>query len=393
MHTIFGCIYSYLDKRRKANEFMNTVLYIAAIVISMIVGFIVIPQILSLCKKKGLYDLPDERKVHSNAIPRLGGVSFVPALVVSVGCLISVLNPLAQGFRFDIWVVLLLCGLMIMYLIGLADDLVGVSAHGKFLVQILCGMAFPLSGLVINNLYGFCGIYELSTWISWPLTVFVAVFTMNAVNLIDGIDGLAGCISLLAAIIFGFLFIHADLPVYALCSFALVGALLAFLRFNLGGDASKNTKIFMGDTGSLTLGYILTFFCIRYAMDDTEVMPYRENALLTVFTIMAVPAMDVLRIVLLRLRTHAPLFKPDKNHIHHKFMHAGCSPMSALGAIMGVSLGFCIMNFCLMRIVPSSILILLDVVCWVVLHLMLDYRIQKATGVPFFFWGEGKKKK
>lgn len=393
MHTIFGCIYSYLDKRRKANEFMNTVLYIAAIVISMIVGFIVIPQILSLCKKKGLYDLPDERKVHSNAIPRLGGVSFVPALVVSVGCLISVLNPLAQGFRFDIWVVLLLCGLMIMYLIGLADDLVGVSAHGKFLVQILCGMAFPLSGLMINNLYGFCGIYELSTWISWPLTVFVAVFTMNAVNLIDGIDGLAGCISLLAAIIFGFLFIHADLPVYALCSFALVGALLAFLRFNLGGDASKNTKIFMGDTGSLTLGYILTFFCIRYAMDDTEVMPYRENALLTVFTIMAVPAMDVLRIVLLRLRTHAPLFKPDKNHIHHKFMHAGCSPMSALGAIMGVSLGFCIMNFCLMKIVPSSILILLDVVCWVVLHLMLDYRIQKATGVPFFFWGEGKKKK
>lgn len=372
---------------------MNTVLYIAAIVISVVVGIIVIPQILRLCKKKGLYDLPDERKVHSNAIPRLGGVSFVPALVVSVGCLIGIMNPLAQGFHFDTWVVLLLCGLMIMYLIGLADDLIGVSAQGKFLVQILCGMAFPLSGLMINNLYGFCGIYELSAWISWPLTVFVAVFTMNAVNLIDGIDGLAGCISLLAAVIFGFLFIHADLPVYALCSFALVGALLAFLRFNLGGDASKNTKIFMGDTGSLTLGYILTFFCIRYAMDDTEVMPYRENALLTAFTIMAVPAMDVLRIVLLRLRTHAPLFKPDKNHIHHKFMRAGCSPASALSLIMFIALAFCIMNFGLMKVAPSSIVVLADVVCWVILHLILDYKIQKVTGVPFCFLGDNKKKK
>lgn len=371
---------------------MNTVLYIAAIVISTVVGFVVIPQILRLCKKKGLYDLPDERKVHSNAIPRLGGVSFVPALVISVGCLINVMNPLAQGFCFDSWVVLLLCGLMIMYLIGLADDLVGISAYAKFLVQILCGLAFPLSGLMINNLYGFCGIHEFSVWISWPLTVFVAVFTMNAVNLIDGIDGLAGCISLLAAVIFGFLFIHADLPVYALCSFALVGALLAFLRFNLGGDASKNTKIFMGDTGSLTLGYILTFFCIRYAMDDAEVMPYRENALLTVFTIMAVPAMDVLRIVLLRLRTHAPLFMPDKNHIHHKFMRAGCSPTLALVLIMFISMSFCGMNFALMKIVPSGIVVLADIFCWVILHLVLDYRIQKTTGVPFCFFGDRKKK-
>jgi UDP-N-acetylmuramyl pentapeptide phosphotransferase/UDP-N-acetylglucosamine-1-phosphate transferase len=367
---------------------LNVLLYIAAIVISMIVGLVVIPQVLRLCKKRGLYDLPNERKVHSNAVPRLGGVSFVPALVISVGCLIGLMNPLAQGFRFDTWVVLLLCGLMIMYLIGLADDLVGISAQGKFLVQILCGIAFPLSGLVINNLYGFCGIYELSAWISWPLTVFIAVFTMNAVNLIDGIDGLAGCISLLAALIFGFLFIHTNLPVYALCSFALVGALLAFLRFNLGGNPSKNTKIFMGDTGSLTLGYVLTFFCIRYAMDDKEVMPYRENALLVAFSILAVPAMDVLRVVLLRLRTHVPLFKPDKNHIHHKFMRAGCSPKFALLYIMSIALGFCVLNFCLMRIMPSSLVVLIDVICWVILHLYLDYKIQKTTGQSNSFFGK-----
>lgn len=371
---------------------LNTLLYIAAIVVSGVVGLILIPQILRLCKKRGLYDLPDERKVHSNAIPRLGGISFVPALFVSVGCLVGFMRPLEQGMHFDTWIVLLLCGLIVMYLIGLADDLVSVSAGAKFLVQIICGIAFPLSGLLINNLYGFCGIYELNPWVSWPLTVFVAVFTMNAINLIDGIDGLAGCISLLAAVIFGFLFVNAELPVYALCSFALAGSLLAFLRFNLYGDTSKNTKIFMGDTGSLTLGYILTFFCIRYAMDDSSLLPYRENALLTVFTIMAVPAMDVLRIVLLRLRMRVPLFKPDKNHIHHKFMHAGCSPSVSLWVILGIAIGFCILNFFLMGVVSSGWVVCVDVVCWVLMHLFLDYRIEKVTGKPWSFFGcKGKE--
>lgn len=369
---------------------LNTVLYIAAIVVSSAVGFILIPQILRLCKKKGLYDLPDERKVHSNAIPRLGGISFVPALFVAVGCLVGFMRPFEQGMRFDTWIVLLLCGLMVMYLIGLADDLVSVSARAKFLVQIVCGIAFPLSGLLINNLYGFCGIYELAPWASWPLTVFVAVFTMNAVNLIDGIDGLAGCISLLAAVIFGLLFANAGLPVYALCSFALAGSLLAFLRFNLYGETSTNTKIFMGDTGSLTLGYVLTFFCIRYAMDDSAVMPYREDALLVAFTIMSVPAMDVLRIVLLRLRTRCPLFKPDKNHIHHKFMRAGCSPGTSLLLILGIAVGFCLINFGLMDLVSSGWVVAVDVVCWVALHLFLDYRIQKVTGEPWHFWGKRK---
>ncbi|MBQ8607440.1 MAG: undecaprenyl/decaprenyl-phosphate alpha-N-acetylglucosaminyl 1-phosphate transferase, partial [Bacteroidaceae bacterium] len=200
-------------------------------------------------------------------------------------------------------------------------------------------------------------------------------------------DGLAGCISLLAAVIFGFLFVNAELPVYALCSFALAGSLLAFLRFNLYGDTSKNTKIFMGDTGSLTLGYILTFFCIRYAMDDSSLLPYRENALLTVFTIMAVPAMDVLRIVLLRLRMRVPLFKPDKNHIHHKFMHAGCSPSVSLWVILGIAIGFCILNFFLMGVVSSGWVICVDVVCWVLMHLFLDYRIEKVTGKPWSFFG------
>lgn len=366
---------------------LNTVLYIAAAVVSGGVGLALIPQILRLCKRKGLYDLPDERKVHSNAIPRLGGISFVPALFVSVGCLVGFMNPLEQGMRFDTWIVLLLCGLMVMYLIGLADDLVSVSARAKFLVQIICGIAFPLSGLLINNLYGFCGIYELAPWVSWPLTVFVAVFTMNAVNLIDGIDGLAGCISLLAAVIFGLLFANAGLSVYALCSFALAGSLLAFLRFNLYGETSTNTKIFMGDTGSLTLGYVLTFFCIRYAMDDSTVMPYREDALLIAFTIMAVPAMDVLRIVLLRLRTRCPLFKPDKNHIHHKFMRAGCSASTSLALILGIAVGFCLINFGLMNLVSAGWVVTVDVVCWVALHLFLDYRIQKVTGEPWRFWG------
>ena len=109
-------------------------------------------------------------------------------------------------------------------------------------------------------------------------------------------------------------------------------------------------------------------------------------ALLTAFTIMAVPALDVLRIVLLRLRTHAPLFRPDKNHIHHKFMRAGCSPLMTLGAIMSVSISFCVLNYYLMKMIPSGMVLLIDIVCWVILHLILDYKIQKVSGIPFKFF-------
>lgn len=365
---------------------LNTVIYICAVAISAIVGLGLIPQILRLCKRKGLYDLPDERKVHSNAIPRLGGVSFVPALFVSIGCLIGFMDLSSSGFVFDKWIIFFLCGLVIMYLVGLADDLVSVPAVHKFMVQIICGIVFPLSGLLINNLYGFCGIYELPTWFSWPLTVFVAVFTMNAVNLIDGIDGLAGSLSLVASIILGFLFVREGFPVYALFAFALVGALLAFLRFNVWGRSDKNTKIFMGDTGSLTLGYILSFFCIRYAMNDSALMPYREHALLTTFTVLAVPALDVLRIVFLRLRTNKPLFKPDKNHIHHKFMQVGCSPRGSLLIILFIAVFFCILNFGLAGVINSSWIIFIDVTCWVSLHLYLDHKIGKMEGcsrMPF----------
>lgn len=365
---------------------LNYLLYLAAIAISGTVGLLLIPQILHLCRRKGLYDLPDERKVHSNAIPRLGGVAFVPALFISIGCLVWALNFEEQTLPYESWFVLLLCGLVIMYLVGLADDLVSVSAKAKFLVQILCGIAFPLSGLLINNLYGFCGIYQLSPWVSWPLTVFVSVFTMNAVNLIDGIDGLAGCLSLLATTILGFLFIHAGLPLYALFAFALAGALVAFLKFNLWGKAEKNTKIFMGDTGSLTLGYILSFFCIRYAMDDPGIMPYRENALLVAFTILAVPALDVLRIVWLRFRLRQPLFKPDKNHIHHKFIHAGCTPRKALLLIMCIAVFFCVANFLLMNQLPSGLVVCIDVLLWIALHLYLDRRIEKVTGEHLGFF-------
>lgn len=366
---------------------LNVVLYLAAIVISGAVGLVLIPQILRLCKRKGLYDLPNERKIHSNAIPRLGGISFVPALFASIGCLIGFLDLESLNFQYEGWAFLFLCGLVIIYLIGLADDLVCVSAGIKFMVQIICGIAFPLSGLLINNLYGLCGIYELPVWCSWPLTVFVAVFTMNAVNLIDGIDGLAGCLSALATLLLGFLFIQAELPIYALFAFALLGALLAFLRFNLWGKTEKNTKIFMGDTGSLTLGYVLSFFCIRYAMNDETIMPYHSNALLTVFTILAVPALDVLRIVFLRLRMQRPLFKPDKNHIHHKFIHAGWSPRGALYMILSIAVFFCLLNFSLMSLLSSNLIICIDLLCWIVLHLYLDRRIERVTGETWKFFG------
>ena len=307
---------------------------------SIVCGFIFIPLILNFCEKKGLYDLPNERKVHKNAIPRLGGISFMPSMLVAfVAALLMSDNYTGERqVTMSLWSCFFLVSLLLIYGVGIIDDLTGLGAKTKFTVQIMAACLMPLSGLYINNLYGFCGINEIPAWVGMPLTVFIIVFIDNAINLIDGIDGLAGGLSFLALGGFLLCFVREGLFTYSILIAGLMGVLVPYLYFNVLGSVEKKQKIFMGDSGSLTLGFILGFLFIKFAMDNPNVMPFRKDSLLLSFTMLIVPMIDVVRVVIARTLHRRPLFQADKNHIHHKLMRAGMTQHQALVTILLLAL-------------------------------------------------------
>jgi UDP-N-acetylmuramyl pentapeptide phosphotransferase/UDP-N-acetylglucosamine-1-phosphate transferase len=330
---------------------------------------------LLIATRKRLYDLPNARKIHTKAIPRLGGVSFYPTILFSF-CYVFTLHILfdyqVEGMLSAYLIpecLLLVCGMTFLYFTGIADDLIGVHYRQKFLVQIVCASFLPLSGLWINHFYGLFGLGEISLWVGIPLTLFIVVFIINAINLIDGIDGLASGLSSVCLLIMGILFLHKGLWVYSMITFATFGVLVPFFYYNVFGSAEKTKKIFMGDTGSLTLGYIISFLVIKYSMYNPDVSTYTENALLIAFSTLFVPMFDVIRVILFRIRTRKNLFRPDKNHIHHKLLAIGISAKQVMIYLTIMATVFSVANILLVPYVNNTVLVICDVVIWTSMNL------------------------
>lgn len=344
---------------------------IIGVITSMLLTFLILPRILVVAYRKRLFDLPDARKVHNQKIPRLGGISFAPSIVFALSFTTGLRYLFGYEVRQDLLGSIIpefyffICGLTLLYLTGVKDDLVGLRYRSKFLVQLIAACLIPLSGLWINNLYGIIGIHELSPWIGIPLTVLVIVFICNAMNLIDGIDGLASGLSSVSLIILGSLFLFNGMWGYALLAFTTLGVLIPFFYYNFFGKAECCKKIFMGDTGSLTLGYILSFLIIRFSAFDPSFLPYTRGAIIISFSTLLIPLFDVFRVMLIRLRTHKCLFQGDRNHIHHKFLSMGFTQHQTLVILLLIACLFSAINIVLVPVVDSNLLIVIDVVLWV----------------------------
>jgi UDP-N-acetylmuramyl pentapeptide phosphotransferase/UDP-N-acetylglucosamine-1-phosphate transferase len=336
-----------------------------------------------LSYKKKLFDEPGERKVHTRAVPRLGGVSFFPTILFSISFVLGLRYKLGSVIpgsiaeHFVLEGLFIACGLTLLYIVGIADDLMGVRYRKKFVVQIICASFFPLAGLYINNLYGLLGIHELPGYLACPLTVLVVVFVTNAINLIDGIDGLASGLSGVSLVILGALFYHHKLWVYSMTAFVTFGVLLPFFYFNVFGSINRRRKIFMGDTGSLTLGYIISFLVIKYSMSNPHMMPYQHGAIVIAFSTLIIPMFDVVRVVFIRARLGKGLFTADKNHIHHKFLAMGFSHRTTLVAIFSMSVCFTLLNSLLVQFLNSAVILLIDALFWIGLHLYFNQVIRK----------------
>ncbi len=304
------------------------------------------PFLLRFCRYKGLFDMPGGRKVHSNAIPRLGGILFLPVMIVGVALSLLTYSHESEGlYIIKASTIMLAVGTFLIYIIGSIDDLIGMKANHKFIIQLIAALLMPLCGLYINNFYGLFGLNELPLWFSYPFTVFVILLIVNAINLIDGIDGLASglCICILAVYICLYLKMDRTL-IYSVGGASLLGSLIAFFCFNVWGKANKGTKTFMGDSGSLFLGYTIAFLSIKYAMDNPLVLPYRKNGLLVPLTLLFIPIFDLARVAIARLYHKKGMFEPDKTHIHHVIMAAGFNMRCTLCIILGLFTTFCLIN-------------------------------------------------
>ncbi len=357
----------------------------AAFVLCVVITGFLIPQILLISFRCKLFDVPDERKIHKGVVPRLGGIAFMPSIFLSLAFLYGInslfgeenllpmLSPNMLQMSFGI------CATLILYLVGVADDLVGVRYRAKFVVQIFCALLIISSGLWINDFHGALWLHCVPCWLGMPLTMLYIVFLINAINLIDGIDGLASGLCSIAMIVYGCtLFLVGDY-LYSALAFATLGVLVPFYCFNVFGNAAKFHKIFMGDTGTLTIGTIISILSLRLLNTSCEniyTSTISANMLIVVASPLLIPCFDVVRVYLGRVRSGRNPFLPDKTHIHHKLLAAGMNQRAAMISIVSCSALQSLLYIVLSIYINVNILLVIGVAIFILANVWLSKRIK-----------------
>lgn len=285
---------------------------------SFLITFISVPVIIKISKRKNLMDEPGMRSSHIRKIPNLGGI----ALFFSIGVCTPVFAfELFESYKF------LFASLVILLYVGVMDDIVVMRAYKKLIAQIIVSVLIVVgSDVRIRSFFGILGIYELNYFVSILFSIFTFIILINAFNLIDGIDGLAGSYSVVCSTAFGISYFwlgEYNYPLVVL-SAVIVGAVLAFLYYNLSNY--RNRKIFMGDTGSMILGFLLAFTAICfmdlfiYKKNSETTWYYLQSAPAIAVALLILPVCDTLNVIIIRLLKKKSPLTPDKNHIHHKLL-------------------------------------------------------------------------
>ncbi len=290
---------------------------------SLLMVSLSIPAIINLAFRKRLFDKPSElRKVHKRIVPNFGGIAIFTSFLFSSSLFIkSALLPEAN---------ILMAGGLILFMIGLNDDIVGLGPLKKFLIQFASALIVALvADIRITSFHGFLGYEELNYYTSISLTVLFIVGIVNAFNLIDGIDGLAASLGTLVSLIYAYLFWNAGVHGWSYLSIALTGALVGFMFFNV-----SPARIFMGDSGSLLLGFIAVVLSIKF-LDVAASTPVKfgeikiTSGLGLILAVLIIPIFDTLRVFTLRVIRNRSPFKADSNHLHHRLLFLGLSHMQS----------------------------------------------------------------
>lgn len=337
-----------------------------------------IPYVRKISLKKRLFDNITERSSHNSAVSRLGGVVFFPCILFSALISMLVLYQLTDSQLFFLFnknyiieCLFLVCALILIYFVGVGDDLVGVAYKKKFLIQFIAASLIITGGVYIDNLCGLFGVYQIPMFVAIPGTMLTIVLIANAMNLIDGVNGLSSGLSCLAFITYAILFYIQGMYTFSIVAIAALGAVAPFLYYNLIGKPEKNTQIFMGDTGSLTLGIVLAFLAVKYAMTIPE-DDSREGAMLMAFVILFVPVFDVIRVMCSRMKRKKPLFSPDRQHIHHKCLDMGMTHPQTTMTLVSYSLSLTLLNLLLIQWININLLFFLDIAIGIGINILMN---------------------
>ena len=296
----------------------------------LLVGWIH-PRLVKIALLKNIVDNPDARKLQRTPVPVLGGVAVFFGVVIAIGCMSSVVD--CSGLP------VVIMAMMAMLYTGTMDDILSLSPGLRFVIEIVVVLLLIfVGGYCIDDFHGLWNIGRFSYWCAVPLTFVAAVGIINAINLVDGVNGLSSGYCIMACLIFGTLFFLAGEAPMTILAAVSVGALIPFFLHNVFG---KTSKMFIGDGGTLVMGVVMSVFVIAILQNGSRVAAYvNPNVGLVPFTlaVLSVPVFDTLRVMSTRILKGTSPFRPDKTHLHHMFIDLGCSHVATTLAILGVNM-------------------------------------------------------
>lgn len=366
-----------------------TIVLLLTMVIAMLLGVVTIPRIVKLANEIHLYDQPDRRKIHKLPIPRLGGVTFLPSVVIAISAVAALIwrydsayemifsNLLPQHF------IAYVAGGFMLFCLGIYDDVHGVGYKYKFAVQIAAASLLCISGLWIASFDHIFFIDSVPYWVGMPLTIIFVVYITNAMNLIDGIDGLASGLSCISFFVAMVLCVMSGELFWAMLATAFMGILITFFAYNVFGG---KYKLFMGDAGSLTLGYTLSFIVLHFWQAHPVWNPVLHNIGIVILSTLIIPMFDVVRVFMSRMRDGRNPFLPDKNHIHHKLMRTGLTGRQTMVTILFLSSMFIVGNYIVATEISQTLIILFDIVLFIIMHLVINWFIQRKENQEGTIW-------
>lgn len=317
--------------------------------VAFIITFLSIPVVMQVAEKKKLYDIPDERKLHTRLIASLGGVGiFAGFILASLLSIQGSINPEFQAY---------FAAAIVIFFLGLKDDIMILSASKKFVGQLLAAsIIIHLGDLRLDSLHGLFGVEKVSEGFGLAITYLTIIVVMNSFNLIDGVDGLAASLGILSMIVFGIYFFFADMQAYALLSFAMAGSLTAFIIFN-----HHPAKIFMGDSGSLMVGMINSILVIKFILvADKPLATVPMNAVVAIgFAILIVPLLDTLRVFSVRIINGRSPFSPDRIHIHHLLLDRGLNHAAVTFTCVAINVLFILLAYFGQPLGPNYLLFIM----------------------------------
>jgi UDP-GlcNAc:undecaprenyl-phosphate GlcNAc-1-phosphate transferase len=342
----------------------SIVYYIFIVIFSVFITSFAIPSILHVARFRHLYDdLGHFRKSHDHGIPRLGGVAIFVSFTIT--SLLFCMTDKSLPINY------LLTACIILFAMGLKDDLSGVNSNTKFLIQfIVCAILVVLGNIRLTSMYGVFGIYDLPYLLSVGISILIVLLVVNAFNLIDGIDGLAATTGIVVNGTFAALFIYTHQFELAAVSLSMVGAILGFLRFNI-----TPAKIFMGDTGSLLIGLISAVMALKF-MGINQGVNSRAAEIFSVpaltFAILIGPIFDTVRVFIIRIANGVSPFAADRNHIHHRMLRLGFNHLQTTIILTSINVASILMVV-LFKSYGNTILILLIILVSFVFNWMITF--------------------